>query len=69
MYGHYLVETGIDHPDRDLVLASVPSDAGDIFYRMTEAPCPAPVYFFKNMASSRTWHTTLSGSTGPSVTT
>ena len=50
MYGHYLVETGIDHPDRDLVLASVPSDAGDIFYRMTEAPCPAPVYFFKNMA-------------------
>ncbi len=50
MYGHYLVETGIDHPDRDLILGSVPTDSGDIFYRMTEAPCPAPVHFYKNMA-------------------
>lgn len=50
MYGHYLVETGVDHPDRQLILDSVLTDPDEIFSAMAEAPCPAPVWFFKNMA-------------------
>lgn len=50
MYGHYLVETGIDHPDRNLILESVLTDRDEIFHEMADAPCPAPVRFYKNMA-------------------
>lgn len=50
MYGHYLAHTGVDHPGRDRILASVPTDAAEIVRRMAEDPCPAPVWFFKNMA-------------------
>jgi hypothetical protein len=50
MYGHYLAHTGLDHPERDLILASVPTHAAEIMRRMADDPCPAPVWFFKNMA-------------------
>ena len=50
MYGHYLVETGIDHPGREMILRSVPVDRDEIHDTMAAGPCPAPVWFFKNMA-------------------
>ena len=50
MYGHYLVVTGLDHPDRDRILATVPTDADDIITKMLEPDCPTPVRFYKNMA-------------------
>ncbi len=50
MYGHYLAETGLDHPDRRLILDSAPTDAAEIYLTMADAPCPAPVWFFKSMA-------------------
>ena len=50
MYGHYLVETGINHPDRHLILDSVLTDHDETFYAMADAPCPSPVRFYKSMA-------------------
>ena len=50
MYGHYLVASGVDHPDRDRILAAVPADADDIISTMLESDCPTPVRFYKNMA-------------------
>jgi hypothetical protein len=50
LYGHYLVATGIDHPDRDLVLDSVLTDQHAIAHEMVDAPCSTPVRFYKNMA-------------------
>jgi hypothetical protein len=50
MYGHYLVHTGVDHPGRDLVLASVPTDADETVAGMLRQEPEVPVRFFKNMA-------------------
>jgi hypothetical protein len=50
MYGHYLVVTGVDHPDRDLILQHLPTDRDEIVDAMLHGDCPTPVWFFKNMA-------------------
>lgn len=50
MYGHYLVVTGIDHPDRERILSAVPTAADEIIAEMLHGDCPRPVRFFKNMA-------------------
>jgi len=50
MYGHYLAVTDVDHPGRDEILASVPTDAESIIDEMRFGEVPTPVRFFKNMA-------------------
>ena len=50
MYGHYLRVTGIDHPRREEILATTLTDQNEIIHAMVEAPCPAPVRFYKSMA-------------------
>ncbi len=50
MYGSYLVATGVDHPMRDAILASVPTQSADIVDAMINRPWPTPLAFYKNMA-------------------
>ena len=50
MYGSYLVATGIEHPMRVEILASMPTDAADIVDAMTNRQWPTPLAFYKNMA-------------------
>jgi hypothetical protein len=50
MYGHYLAYTGVDHPGRDLILASVPTDADEIVAGMLRHDDDVAVRFSKNMA-------------------
>ncbi|VAW08937.1 hypothetical protein MNBD_ACTINO01-2102 [hydrothermal vent metagenome] len=50
MYGNYLVATGIDHPMRDEILASMPTDPTDIVDAMTTGQWSTPLAFYKNMA-------------------
>lgn len=48
-YARYLVVSGVDHPDRDLAIASQPTDPAAIIEGLL-AHCPRPVRFLKNMA-------------------
>jgi hypothetical protein len=48
-YARYLVISGVDHPDRELAIASQPTDPTEIIDGLLE-PCPRPVRFLKNMA-------------------
>ena len=49
-YGPYLIETGLDHPGRDEILANVPLDADEIARRCAgDAPGGAPIFFQKHM--------------------
>jgi hypothetical protein len=52
LYGWYLARTGIDHPGRDEVIASMPGDWREIVHGLTRAPLPAgrSVYYQKHMA-------------------
>jgi hypothetical protein len=50
MYGNYLTVTGVDHPMRDEILASMPTDATAIVDAMTKGDWPTPLVFYKNMA-------------------
>ncbi len=50
MYGNYLLATGIDHPMRDEILASMPTDPTDIVDAMTKGQWSTPLVFYKNMA-------------------
>ncbi len=50
MYGNYLVVTGIEHPMRDEILASVPTDADAIVEQMLHGDWGTPLVFYKNMA-------------------
>ena len=50
MYGNYLTVSGIDHPMRDEILASMPTDAPGIVEAMINGHWPTPLVFYKNMA-------------------
>ncbi|MEJ2005414.1 MAG: sulfotransferase family protein [Cyclobacteriaceae bacterium] len=48
LYSHYLIETGADHPGRDEVIRSMPSDPAEIWRNLKTFD--KPVLFVKNMA-------------------
>jgi len=50
MYGNFLVVTGIEHPMRDDILRTMPTDAAEIVDQMLNSEWPTPVVFYKNMA-------------------
>lgn len=47
-YGAYLADTGADHPMRDAVLASMPTDAHKVA-ELLETPVSEPVFYQKHM--------------------
>ena len=47
-YAEYLVRTGLDHPGRDDVIASQPTDAAEVVRRLTTDDS-APVHYAKHM--------------------
>jgi hypothetical protein len=47
-YAEYLVRTGLDHPGRDEVIASQPTDAAEVVRRLTSDDS-APVHYAKHM--------------------
>ena len=51
LYGYYLAETGIDHPGRDEILASMPTGWPEVVDELTSGPLPAGriVYYQKHM--------------------
>ena len=51
LYGYYLARTGVDHPGRDKVIASMPGDWREVLAQLTTAPLPAgsSVYYQKHM--------------------
>ncbi len=51
LYGFYLARTGVEHPGRDDVIASMPSDWRHVLSQLTQAPLPAgtSVYYQKHM--------------------
>jgi hypothetical protein len=42
LYAYYLAATGLDHPGRDAVIASQPTDWRAVVAALTEAPLPEP---------------------------
>ena len=50
LYGHYLAETGAEHPGREDVLAAMETDGASVVRDVILGPCDTPVRFFKNMA-------------------
>jgi hypothetical protein len=51
LYGYYLAATGIEHPGRDEVIASMSGDWRDVLDGLTRAPLPTgrTVYYQKHM--------------------
>ena len=51
LYGYYLAETGIDHPGRDEIMASMPVSWPAVVAELTSGPLPAgrTVYYQKHM--------------------
>jgi Sulfotransferase domain len=49
LYAFYLDRTGIDHPGRDEILASMPSDWRAVLAGLAGGPVPARVYYQKHM--------------------
>ncbi|MCB9234198.1 MAG: hypothetical protein H6581_21255 [Bacteroidia bacterium] len=47
-YGHYLQFSGVDHPGRDEVLATMETDGEKVVQQMM-GPFPTPLVFFKQM--------------------
>ncbi|MCW2850306.1 MAG: family hydrolase [Marmoricola sp.] len=47
-YAQYLTRTGLDHPGRDEVIASQPTDPGEVIRRLTTDDS-APVHYTKHM--------------------
>jgi hypothetical protein len=47
-YACYLTRTGLDHPGRDEVIASQPTDAAEVVRRLT-TDAPSPVHYTKHM--------------------
>jgi hypothetical protein len=47
-YASYLARTGLDHPARDKVIASQPSDPTEVVRQLTTAT-PSPVHYVKHM--------------------
>ncbi len=51
LYGYYLAHTGVDHPGRDEVIASMPTSWRQVLGELTSGPLPAgtSVYYQKHM--------------------
>lgn len=51
LYAYYLAQTGIDHPGRDEIIASMPTDWRTVLTELATAPLPAgaSVYYQKHM--------------------
>ena len=49
LYAAYLAATGLDHPARDAVIASQPTDAAAVVRELTSGPVPTPVQYQKHM--------------------
>jgi len=49
LYAHYLSVTGIDHPGKDVTLATLPADGDEAIGLITQ-DCGAPIFMIKNMA-------------------
>jgi len=49
LYAHYLHETGIDHPGKDVTMATLPIN-GDAAIGLVMAECDTAVFMIKNMA-------------------
>lgn len=49
-YAYYLSHTGIHHPGREEILASMSPDAAVVQQRVILGSCPTPVLFLKDMA-------------------
>ena len=51
LYGYYLARTGVDHPGRDKVIASMPGDWREVLAALTAGRLPAgcSVYYQKHM--------------------
>ena len=51
LYGYYLAATGIDHPGREEILASMPTDWRVVLGQLTSGPVPAgtAIYYGKHM--------------------
>jgi len=51
LYAFYLARTGVDHPGRDEVIASMPADWRTVLTQLAADPVPggAPVYYQKHM--------------------
>ncbi len=49
LYAAYLVGSGIDHPDREGVIASQPTGWGDLVEQLTAAPVATAVQYQKHM--------------------
>jgi hypothetical protein len=49
LYAAYLAETGLDHPGRDDVIASQPTDWRDVCRELTEGPVATPLQYQKHM--------------------
>jgi hypothetical protein len=50
MYAHYLAVTGLDHPVREEVMASLPAAEDAVLASMLEGAWDTPLVFIKNMA-------------------
>jgi hypothetical protein len=49
LYAHYLAETGLDHPGRDEVIASQPTDWREVCAALCDGPVPTPLEYQKHM--------------------
>jgi hypothetical protein len=51
LYAYYLAETGIQHPGRDEIIASMPTSWAEVIEQLTRVPLPAArtVYYQKHM--------------------
>ncbi|MFQ5553994.1 MAG: sulfotransferase family protein [Acidimicrobiia bacterium] len=49
LYGHYLRVTGVEHPGREEILASVETNGETAIREIILGPCPTPVVFLKSM--------------------
>jgi hypothetical protein len=51
LYGYYLARTGVDHPGRDEVIASMPTEWQTVLSQLATAPLPdgASVFYQKHM--------------------
>jgi hypothetical protein len=49
LYAAYLAETGLDHPGRDEVIASQPTDWRVVCAELTDGPVPTPLQYQKHM--------------------
>ena len=49
LYGHYLVQTGAEHPGREDILAAMDADGERVVKDVILGPCDRSILFVKNM--------------------